>query len=137
MDEVDVRPRVRVGLIERADELAQDVEGGHRALALELADDPKRVVARAAGDVALRKEPDDRPGNRGKRQPDRSFQEAHAWRINSRTSPSAGNRPSAFLENTLLPSTVTSKTPPLPAISSLSTERTLFSSAARPAARGL
>jgi hypothetical protein len=36
-----------------------------------------------------------------------------------------------------LPSTVISKTPPLPAINSLSTSRTFSNSAARPAARGL
>lgn len=48
----------------------------------------------------------------------------------------AGNRPASFFEKTSLPSTDTSKMPPLPAISFESTPNSFFSSAARPAARG-
>ncbi len=48
----------------------------------------------------------------------------------------AGNRPASFFEKTSLPSTETSKMPPLPAISFESTPNAFFSSAARPAARG-
>ena len=57
--------------------------------------------------------------------------------MSSTISPSRGNRPSAFFENTFLPSTTISNTPPPLAISSLSAPVSVFNSAARPTARGL
>lgn len=53
------------------------------------------------------------------------------------TSPGSGNRPTSFLEKTMAPSTVTSKTPPLPGISFESTPIDFFSSSAKLAALGL
>ena len=58
-------------------------------------------------------------------------------RSNATTSPSSGKRPRDRLEKTVLPSTVTSNTPPCEAISSLSIPSSLFSSAAKLTARGL
>lgn len=57
--------------------------------------------------------------------------------INFAISPSLGNRPRFFLENTSSPSNSTSKTPPEEAISSDSIPKALFNSSARPAALGL
>jgi hypothetical protein len=52
-------------------------------------------------------------------------------------SPSSGNRPSFFLEKISLPSISTSNTPPEDSIRSDDAFSALFSSSARPAARGL
>ncbi len=48
----------------------------------------------------------------------------------------SGKRPADFLENTVFPSTETSKMPPLPAIRFESTPNFFFSSAAKLEARG-
>jgi hypothetical protein len=52
------------------------------------------------------------------------------------TSPGSGKRPVSCLENTLVPSTTTSKIPPDPLTSLASTPNAFLSSAARPAALG-
>ena len=54
----------------------------------------------------------------------------------SRTSPSFGKRPTCFFENTVFPSTITSKTPPLPGVRVVFAPRFCFSSAAKLEARG-